>query len=99
MNSLFNIGGKVKIPTYLSPVRQCYSLRKAQKDYTGNIGIVKRMSDDATLTVGFNSNNELDTDVVELFNGNIAQASIYNKALTAEEILQNYNATKSRFGL
>lgn len=67
MNSLFNIGGKVKIPTYLSPVRQCYSLRKAQKDYTGDIGIVKRMSDDATLTVGFNSNNELDTDAVDAF--------------------------------
>ena len=52
---------------YLPPVRQCYSLRKAQKDYTGDIGIVKRMSDDATLTVGFNSNNELDTDAVDAF--------------------------------
>ena len=33
------------------------------------------------------------------FNGNIAQASIYNRALTAEEIRQNYIATKSRYGL
>ena len=33
------------------------------------------------------------------FNGNIAQVSIYNRALTASEIQQNYNATKSRFGL
>ena len=32
-------------------------------------------------------------------NGNIAQTVIYNRALTAAEILQNYNATKSRFGL
>ena len=31
--------------------------------------------------------------------GNIAQVSIYNRALTASEVLQNYNATKSRFGL
>lgn len=30
---------------------------------------------------------------------NITQVSIYNRALTADEILQNYNATKSRFGL
>jgi hypothetical protein len=33
------------------------------------------------------------------WNGNIAQASIYNRALSAEEVLQNYNATKSRYGL
>jgi hypothetical protein len=31
------------------------------------------------------------------FTGNIAQVSIYNRALTAQEIQQNYNATKSRF--
>ncbi len=33
------------------------------------------------------------------FKGNIYQTSIYNRALTTEEILQNFNATKSRFGL
>ena len=33
------------------------------------------------------------------YTGNIAQTSIYNRALTASEILQNYNATKTRFGL
>jgi hypothetical protein len=33
------------------------------------------------------------------FTGKIAQASVYNRALTATEVLQNYNATKSRFGL
>jgi hypothetical protein len=31
--------------------------------------------------------------------GNIYIASVYNRVLTATEILQNYNATKSRFGL
>lgn len=31
--------------------------------------------------------------------GNIAQTSIYNRALSAQEVLQNYNATKTRFGL
>jgi hypothetical protein len=33
------------------------------------------------------------------FNGNIAQVSIYNRALSASEVKQNYNATKSRYGL
>jgi hypothetical protein len=31
------------------------------------------------------------------FNGKIANASIYNKALSQEEVLQNYNALKSKF--
>ena len=34
-----------------------------------------------------------------LFDGDIAIAMIYNRVLSAQEILQNYNATKSRFGL
>jgi hypothetical protein len=33
------------------------------------------------------------------YTGNITSVSIYNRALTSDEILQNYNATKSRFGL
>jgi hypothetical protein len=33
------------------------------------------------------------------FNGNIAQVQIYNRALTAAEVQQNYNALKQRFGL
>jgi hypothetical protein len=33
------------------------------------------------------------------FNGRIGQILIYNRALTQQEVLQNYNATKSRFGL
>jgi hypothetical protein len=33
------------------------------------------------------------------YTGNIAQVSIYNRALTASEILQNYNSLKSRFNL
>lgn len=31
--------------------------------------------------------------------GNIYQAKLYNRALSATEVLQNYNATKSRYGL
>lgn len=35
----------------------------------------------------------------EIWDGNIASFMLYNRALTATEILQNYNATKTRFGL
>jgi hypothetical protein len=33
------------------------------------------------------------------YGGNIPIVSIYNRALSATEVLQNYNATKGRFGL
>jgi len=33
------------------------------------------------------------------FTGNIANVQVYNRALSADEIAQNYNAQKSRFGL
>ena len=33
------------------------------------------------------------------FNGQISDVKIYNKTLTDSEVLQNYNATKGRFGL
>jgi hypothetical protein len=39
-----------------------------------------------------------DISILE-WQGNISQVSIYNRALTAQEVLQNYNATKSRFNL
>jgi hypothetical protein len=35
----------------------------------------------------------------ENFQGNISDFKFYNRVLTAQEILQNYNATKGRYGL
>lgn len=35
----------------------------------------------------------------EGFNGNISQLSIYNRPLSAQEIRQNYNATRKRYGV
>jgi len=37
--------------------------------------------------------------VTGYFTGNIATVQVYNRALSATEIAQNYNAQKSRFGL
>jgi hypothetical protein len=33
------------------------------------------------------------------FNGNVYFFQVYNRSLTSQEVLQNYNATKTRFGL
>jgi len=38
-------------------------------------------------------------DASNLFNGDINIVQIYNRVLTAGEVLQNYNATRGRFGL
>jgi hypothetical protein len=38
-------------------------------------------------------------DLAEYFAGNIAITRVYNRALSQSEILQNYNAQKSRFNL
>ena len=47
------------------------------------------------LNIGIDGNNSS-----EPFTGNIANVLIYkNKGLTASEVLQNYNVTKTRFGL
>jgi hypothetical protein len=51
-----------------------------------------------------NSNQTINVQIAEanfnqFLNGNIAAALIYNRTLSATEILQNYNATKNRFGL
>jgi hypothetical protein len=39
------------------------------------------------------------TSGVEEFTGKVFSTQIYNRALSASEVLQNYNATKTRFGL
>ena len=61
----------------------------------------------ATKTFGAQLNTVLSTNVQigaityvpGYFDSNISQVSMYNRALTASEIVQNYNATKRRYGL
>jgi hypothetical protein len=48
---------------------------------------------------GWGSSYYLGTGANEYLRGNIATTQIYNRALSAAEIQQNYLATKSRYGL
>jgi len=53
-------------------------------------------------TVGIDSNDVYignSQAVSQPFLGNIASVQIYNRALSAQEVAQNYNATKTRYGL
>ena len=47
-----------------------------------------------TLNAGYFNNN-----IVDFVNGSSSSFLIYDRALLASEILQNYNATRTRFGL
>jgi hypothetical protein len=50
-------------------------------------------------TIPSNASVGTQTNGGEYWNGSIANVQIYNRALTPQEILQNYNAQRSRFGL
>ena len=47
----------------------------------------------------YNLGRSQGSSAIYSMNGSISQTLLYNRALTATEILQNYNATKTRFGL
>jgi hypothetical protein len=59
-------------------------------------------------SLNFQSNNPFrvgaytaanNSSIVIPFNGNIAKLQVYNRALTAAEITQNFNVTRGRFGI
>ena len=61
---------------------------------TGNYTTIANKTANERLKLG------VDRDTAAPFDGNIAITRLYkNKGLTASEVLQNYNATKGRFGL
>ena len=53
----------------------------------------------ATTPFWIASNKTGPTTPAAAFAGNIYSNQTYNRALSASEVLQNYNATKTRFGL
>ena len=56
----------------------------------------------AAYTISNNSDEKriaIGTSSGQYFPGYIAQTLVYNRALSASEILQNYNATKTKFGI
>ena len=63
--------------------------------YSSFSGGIHSWDNTQTLTIG-NANNG---NNLAPGNTRIAQITVYNRALSAQEVLQNYNATKGRFGL
>ena len=51
------------------------------------------------ITIGADWDGGSVDTLLRFYNGNIAQVSIYNRALTAAEISQNFNSNRFRYGL
>jgi hypothetical protein len=76
------------------------SIRNSTTHILYGDGITNTNSNTVTNTSLSSSKITLGTSVFnDIYNGIIAQVQIYNRALTQQEILQNYNATRKRFGL
>ena len=62
---------------------------------------VLQASGSSTRTINFTNGLRLGALIggTEYFNGDTAFLQIYNRALSADEVLQNYNTTKGRFNL
>ena len=72
-------------------------VQKSLQAYVGKAAFstVGNITNTYTLRVGSESDDASPYPI----DGSIAVVHIYNKALTDAEVLQNYNATKTRFGL
>lgn len=65
----------------------------------GVLGTISASSSTNNLT-GISSTTRIGSTILNtglIFDGNISNVQIYNRALSATEILQNYNATKGRY--
>ena len=60
---------------------------------SGSGGTISTISNSVNVRIGRDEANEY------IFQGNISQAQLYNRALSAVEVRQLYNATKGRYGL
>jgi len=62
-------------------------------------GTSTRLPDTSADPLSFGQSNPTGTSNADYYSGSVGVLMLYNRALSASEILQNYNAQKSRFGL
>jgi len=79
----------------------CVSVSPTQAIFQINGNSVVRVyaNPSANTTIGAGLQIGADASINRFYQTKIAYASIYNRALSQTEIQQNYNATKTRFGL
>jgi hypothetical protein len=68
--------------------------------YINGVAVANRQTNAYTISNNTDAKRiATSTGLIELFPGYISQVTLYNRVLTATEVLQNYRATKTRFGL
>jgi len=108
----FYLNGTISIRTYSAPLvvdtwyHFCFTYDDA---LAGSVALVPYINSVEIARTGFNATGFINSSTTNLhigkrtdltsgeWLGNIASVKIYNKTLSASEILQNYNATKNRF--
>jgi hypothetical protein len=104
---IYNPGNSTTIGNGWNNVTVVYTNRQAQIFLNGNLVRTGLTSAKSMILMGLGIGNVTApsqpsgsfTLSYGGFRGNIATVSYYNKSLSADEVLQNYNATKGRFGL
>jgi len=100
----FYLGGGTLYATYPLVINTWYYVCVTYNNGNPTIYINGILNNTTAGTISFSSlasNNDIGRlgDGRQYFNGKIANIQVYNRALSATEVLQNYNATKSRYGL
>ena len=101
LNGIINVSYNTSKP-YLNNWRFiCMSVdRSNQNGYIFEDGVLVSSGSVGTPDVSNNGNLLIGSDVfASHFIGNFGIVLLYQKSLSSNEVLQNYNATKSRFGL
>ena len=89
------------LPEFTTNFTQIVALRKNTNETEFYINGVLAKTGLSNSTIGSVNDFRMATNTSgsETFIGDISQVSVYNRALSAAEVLQNYNAQKARFGL
>ena len=90
-NCAWTFDGASTITTYENGVDTLSTPTAAGTPGTGWYGTINRM----VIGGGFNSGS----NGARMMNGKIGEVMVYNRALSAAELLQNFNATKAKYGL
>ena len=97
-------GGSNLYSTYPLVINTWYHVCVTYNNGNPSIYINGILNNTTAGTISFSSlatNNDIGRlgDGRQYFNGKISNIQVYNRALSATEVQQNYNASKSRFGL
>jgi hypothetical protein len=88
--------------TGLSPQNKWYNIVATKNGTSLNLYINGQLDSTHTVTTSVPTYGSVyvgGVDTTQMFEGKLSCGKIYNRALSASEVLQNYNALKGRFGL